>query len=91
MSDFIRWLERTFRIAYGRDAMSADTRDTLLHGQLQEGLQFELMRAPAVSGAQNFKELCVAARNEEKRLAELRKRRNYQKQAEPPPPLKQYP
>ena len=66
VSDFIRRLERTFRIAYGRDAMSRDTRDTLLHGQLQEGLRFELMRAPAISGAQNYKELCIAARNEEK-------------------------
>ena len=80
VSDFIRRLERTFRIAYGRDAMATDTRDTLLHGQLQEGLRFELMRAPAVSGAQNYKELCIAARNEEKRLAELRKRQGYQKQ-----------
>ena len=80
VSDFIRRLERTFRIAYGRDAMATDTRDTLLHGQLQEGLRFELMRAPAVSGAQNYKELCVAARNEEKRLAELKKRQGYQKQ-----------
>ena len=52
--------------------MATDTRDTLLHGQLQERLRFELMRAPAVSGAQNYKELCIAARNEEKRLAELR-------------------
>ena len=81
VSDFIRRLERTFRIAYGRDAMATDTRDTLLHGQLQEGLRFELMRAPSVSGAQNYKELCVAARNEEKRLAELRKRQGYQKQS----------
>ena len=32
------------------------------------------MKASAVSGAQSYKELCLAARNEEKRLAELRKR-----------------
>lgn len=54
--------------------------DTLLHGQLQEWLRFELMRAPAVSGAQNYKELCSTARNEEKRIAELRKRQGYHKQ-----------
>lgn len=34
VSDFIRRLERTFRIAYGRDVMSNETRDTLLYGQL---------------------------------------------------------
>lgn len=32
------------------------------------------MRAPAVSGAQTYKELCLSARNEEKRLAEFCKR-----------------
>ena len=50
--------------------MATDTQDTLLHGQLQEGLWFKLMRAPSVSGAQK---LCIAPRNEEERLAELRK------------------
>ncbi len=81
MSTFIRRLERTFQIAYGHDSMSAETRDTLLHGQLQEGLLHEIMRAPAVTGAQTYKELCLAACNEEKRLAELRKRREYQQPA----------
>lgn len=60
--------------------MSSETRDTLLHGQLQKGLTYELMRAPAVSGAQTYRELCLAARNEEQRLAKLGKRRQYQKQ-----------
>lgn len=50
-SDFILRLERIFRSAYGRDNISSETRDTLLHGQLQEGLLYELMKAPAVSGA----------------------------------------
>ena len=35
------------------------------------------MRAQAVSGAQSYKELCLAARNEEKRLAEFRKWQQY--------------
>ena len=78
VATFIRRLERTFQIAYGHDAMSAETKDTLLHGQLQEGLSHEIMRAPAVSGSLTYKELCVASRNEEKRLAELRKRKLYQ-------------
>ena len=36
--DFIRRLENTFQIAFGRDPMSADTRDALLYGKLQGGL-----------------------------------------------------
>ena len=36
------------------------------------------MKAPSVSGALEYKTLCIAAKNEEKRIAELRKRRQYQ-------------
>ena len=43
VSNFIHRLERTFRTAYGRDKMSVETRDTLLYGQLQEGLRLQLM------------------------------------------------
>ena len=75
--DFIRRLERAFNIAYGRDGMTGETRDTLLYGQLQEGLKYDIMKSPAVSGAQKYSELCVSARNEERRLAELRKRQQY--------------
>ena len=82
--DFIRRLEKTFKITYGRDPMSGETRDTLLHGQLQEGLRQAIMSAPAVSGAQSYKGLCLAAKNEERRLSELRKRRQYHKAAPPP-------
>ena len=35
------------------------------------------MRSPAVFGAQSYKELCLAAKNEEKRLSELKKRQAY--------------
>ena len=71
--------------------MSAETCDTLLHGQLQDGLKHELMRAAAVSGAQSYKALCLAARNEEKRLAELKKRQQYLKSASTPPrPAKKF-
>ena len=41
------------------------------------------MRGPAVSGAQTYKELCLATKNEEQCLAELRKRQQYQKPAPP--------
>lgn len=36
VADFIRHLERTFQVAYGRDRMSAEMCDALLHGQLPE-------------------------------------------------------
>ena len=78
IADFIRRLEQLFKLAYGRYGMSEETRGTLLHGQLQEGLRYEIMRAPAVSGSHGYKELCLASRNEEKRLVEL-KRRQYWK------------
>ena len=65
MKDFVRRLERTFQTAYRRDALAGETRDALLHGQLQEGLGLEMIKAPAVSRALSFKELCVAACNEE--------------------------
>ena len=51
---------------------------TLLHGQLQEGLKYSIMSAPAVSGAQLYAELCMAAKNEECRQGELAKRQQYQ-------------
>ena len=73
VADFICRLEDKFKLAFGRKNMSVETRNALLHGQLQDGLKQELMRAPAVSGAQNFSELCVASRNEEKRLIELKR------------------
>ena len=37
------------------------------------------MEAPAVSGAQKYTELCVAAQNEEKRLEGLRRRQRFQR------------
>jgi len=80
ITDFICRLERTFRIAYGRDGLATSTGDALLYGQLQEGLRYEIMRSPAVSGAQSYKELCVAAKNEERRLAELQKYQQYSKE-----------
>ena len=78
VSDFVRRLEKIFRRAYGNDSMLAETRDALLYAQLQEGLKYELMKAPAVSGALDYHTLCVAAKSEERRLAELQKRRQYQ-------------
>ena len=77
VADFVRRLERTFRIAYGNDRLSAETRKAFLYSQLQEGLRTDLMQNPSVSGALSYKTLCMAARNEEQRREEMKKRRNY--------------
>ena len=58
-----------------------ETKETLLHSQLQEELSDELMEASSVSGAQTYLELCLAAKNEEKRLVNLRKCQSYHKTA----------
>ena len=71
VTDFIRRLERTFRLAYGHNKMLAETKDALLHGQLQEGLRQHLMEAPAVSSASTYSMLCHAAMNEERRQVRL--------------------
>ena len=87
VADLVRRLERTFQMAYGRDRLSAETRGMLLHSQLQEGLCYDLMRSSAVSAAQTYKALVTAAKNEEKRNADLRRRRQYQR-ADPQRPSK---
>ena len=77
VSDYVLRLERIFRRAYGREHMTEETRKTLLHGHLQEGLTYVLIKAPAVSGAQDYQELCTAAKNEERHLSELNKQQQY--------------
>lgn len=77
VAEFIHRLEKVFRRAYGRDTMATETRDALLFGQLQEGLHLGIMQAPAVSGAQSYAELCVAAKNEQRRQEEIQKRQQY--------------
>ena len=85
VSDYIRRLERAFRVAYGRENISCEVHETLLHGQLHEGLRYDIMKAPAVSGATSYTTLCVAAKNEERRLTELRRRHQYSKPLTKPP------
>ena len=51
----------------------------LLYGQLQEGLPYTLMESPSLSGAENYKELCLAAKREERRLGELKRKQQYLK------------
>ena len=79
ISDFIRRHEKMYQIAYSKDDLNAATRDALLYGQLYEGLCYDVMLSPAVSGVQGYRELCTAAKGEERRLATLKQRRQYTK------------
>lgn len=81
VSEYIRRLEKLFQAAYGRDGLSVETRQTLLYSQLQEGLVYDLIKSPAVSGADSYSQLCIAVRHEEKRLSELARRQQYLKDA----------
>ena len=73
VSDFIGQLEDVFQTEFRRERLSNETREMLLlYGQLQEGLLLTLMESPAVPGAQNYKELCIATKREEQILAELK-------------------
>ena len=54
-----------------------ETKEAFLYSQLQDGLRTDLMQNPSVSGALAYKELCMAARNKEKRQAEMKKREQY--------------
>ena len=75
VSDFIRRLEQMFQITFGHDPMSAETKDVLLYGKLQDGLRIDLVsKAPAISGAQSYQELCIA---EGRHLAELKRKKQY--------------
>ena len=92
VSDFIRRLEKKYQIAYGRDDLNTAARDALLYGQLYEGLRYEIMLSPAVSGSQGYQELATAAEAEERRLAALKQRQRYSKppgndNSTSPPPL----
>ena len=49
------------------DGLGEETRNTLLYSQMQEGLRLELMRAAA---AGSYQALCLASKNEKRRLAE---------------------
>ena len=82
VAEYIRRLEKAYQVAYGKDSLPPGTRDALLYTQMYDGLRYEVMHGSAVSGAQGYRELCVAARGEEHRLAALHQRQQFQKSAE---------
>ena len=49
----------------------------LLYAKLQEELSYTLMESSSVSGSQNYREMSVAEKKEERRLAELKKKKQY--------------
>lgn len=77
VASYITRLERAFQIAYGHEKLTAETRDAFLYSQLQAGLKLALMESPAVSGSLSYKQLCIAAKQEEQRLVELKRCRQY--------------
>ena len=77
--NFICHLEKSFCIAFGRDGLSKETKEAMLFGQLQEGLRLGIIRSPNVSGALDYRGLCMAARHEEQRQAGIKKRQEYGK------------
>ena len=42
VADYLRRLKRCFQLAYGRDNLKMETKETMLYSQLQEGLMFDL-------------------------------------------------
>ena len=78
VADYLRRLERCFQLAYGYDNLKLETRETMLYSQLQEGLLLSIVRSPSVSGCQTYKQLCISAKQEEKRLADIRRRQQFQ-------------
>ena len=83
VGDFIGRLKRTFQLAYGADVMAEETRQRLLQGQLQEGLKDEILQSPTVLGSLDYTALCLAAKNEERRLTELARRQHHRNSGPP--------
>ena len=73
VSDYITRLEWSFQFAYGCEHLSNETRDAFLFSQLQAGLKLILIESPAVSGPVSYKQLCITAKQEEKRQIELKR------------------
>ena len=54
---------------------------SFLYGQLQERFWQDVMRSLSMSGASTYKELCMFAKNEERRRPELTMHQQYLKQS----------
>ena len=74
---YICRIERLFQIAHGRAEMKTEAREALLYGQIHAGLKYDLMKSSAVSGAQLYKQLCLCAKTEGKRLIGLKRHQSH--------------
>jgi len=72
----MRWLGILFT-SWSKIFICEGTRNALMHGQLEEGLKYSIMSAPAVYGVQTYPELCLATKNEERCQLELAKWKHY--------------
>ena len=75
--------EKDFPAGCGADVMAEETQLRLLQGQLQEGLRDKILESPIVVGSLDYTALCLAAKNEERRLTELARRHHHQSLAHP--------
>ena len=55
VAEFIKCLRHSFQLACGQDGIQPEMRNTLLHGQFEEGLKQNLIEATEVSGAMSHK------------------------------------
>ena len=64
VADYIHGQECYFQIAYSHDKLTSEAKEAILFGQLQEGLSYEIMKSPSVSGTQLHNELCMVVKHE---------------------------
>ena len=59
VADYVCWLEKAFRVAFGNDKLSKEAKETMLYSQLQKSLHLGILRNPSVSGVIPYKELHI--------------------------------
>lgn len=77
---FIQKLERAFCVVYGEDNLKLQTKHAIHTDSCRRDSNihvYSLMRSPSVSGALYYKELCMAAKNKQRRQIELKKHQQY--------------
>ena len=65
MADNVCRLEKAICIAFGSDKLGKGTKKNHVAWPIARGLAYGILRSPSVSGAMSYKELCMAAKNEE--------------------------
>lgn len=78
VTDYMGWLQQCYQLVYDKDKLTLEAKEAIF-GQLRAGLSYQIVKSLAVSGSQSYRGLCVAANTEEKCIAELRHRQQYQR------------